>query len=145
MQLAEYGAMSTRSLSETLSLDDAHLRRGGIGEWDMNRIAAALGIPAGMLAAAVGVDAPDGGARHDDAQPGASPSRAAVHERLTLFVNVLLVLHDVFAGDQRQIAGWLRLPHDALAGDTPLEVLLRPGMASAVEQWVIRAWLGDPS
>lgn len=113
----------------------ADLQRKGSGRWDAGRVAAALGVPLAILAAALGE-------KHSTV--ARYPAGARLQLPLTAFVNVVGVLRDTFEGDQAKVLAWLRQAQPALGGLTPLDAMLRRGQAPAVEQWLTRVWLGEP-
>lgn len=120
---------------DVFSLPTAHLR-GESGRLHAGRIAETAGLPLKHLAEAIGV------------KPGTlhkTPDAPSVQDALAPFANVLAMLGQVYDGDVREIRGWLETPQRELGGKTPREALLTPGGARGVEQFVTRAWLGDPT
>jgi len=68
----------------------------------------------------------------------------ALQHQLAPVANVLEMALHVHGGDVGRLRAWLNRERPALEGRTPLACVLMPGKASAVEQWVSGAWLGDP-
>ncbi len=75
----------------------------------------------------------------------AEPDRAHVQPALISLADVCAILGEVHAGadSAERVRAWLRAPHPRPAGRAPLADLLA-GRARDVEQWMARAWLGDP-
>lgn len=109
--------------------------RAADGALDAGRIAAALGVPTDSLLRAVGVK------QFADDRVSDSEDRAF---QLESYASVIAMLRDVYDGDQALVTAWLETPHRELEGSTPLDVLMSPGGAASVEQFVSRGWLGIP-
>ena len=75
----------------------------------------------------------------------AEPDRAYVQPTLKSLANVCAILGEVHVGYDRadRVRAWLRAPRPQLVGRAPLVDLLG-GRANLLEQWMARAWLGDP-
>jgi hypothetical protein len=72
-----------------------------------------------------------------------APDGERLQRKLAPYVNVIGMLRQTYNDDHSQVQAWLRKPQAALEG-TPLEALMRPRTAPAVEQWLVRIWLGEP-
>lgn len=123
------------AFSDAYELPVAGLRGAATGRWNAKRIAEALGVPLPALARATG-ETYRTVARH--------PESARLQNTLAAIANVVGVLCATFAGDTAAVRAWLREPQPALGDLTPLEAMLQPGRAPAVEQWLTRLWLGEP-
>lgn len=66
------------------------------------------------------------------------PDSDRLQPKLSAFGNVLGMLRQTFDSDQARVLAWLRHPQPALGGTAPLEAMLRPRTAPAVEQWLTR-------
>ena len=126
---------SPEARDPVFALPSAHLRSAS-GRLSADRIADELGTPLKSLAEAVG-------AGYTTVQK--TPDSAALQTRLAPFANVLVMLHDVFEGDQTRIRVWLSAEHRLLGGKPPLAVMLTPGAIAGVEQMVSNAWQGVPA
>jgi len=123
-------------LTDAFALPDGALRDPSSGRWNALRLAEAMGISAAELSMALATDG---------AVISAEPDRVDFQPGLASIGNVLAMLYQVHGGaDGGQVVrAWLRAPHAKLAGRTPLEGLL-DGRARIIEEWMARAWLGDP-
>jgi CheY-like chemotaxis protein len=132
---AEAGRVDAQRLvADVFALPTADLRSER-GRLDAQRIADTLGVPLAELATALGVAY---------RTVHKTPDSEALQPRLAPFANVLAMLSDVFVGDRRRIRGWLREARSEFDGRAPLDALLTPGKAPAIEQFVARAWMGEP-
>lgn len=123
-------------VSDAFALQDEDLRDPDSGRWDAKRIAEVLGISLRDLTDAISVNY---------STVARTPDSDGLQERLAPFANVTAMVRQVHAQDDGRVRKWLRQPQPALQNDAPLTVLLRPGAAAAVEQWVTGAWLGEPA
>ena len=121
-------------LADVFGLPVADLRNADTGRWDARRVAVALGEPLTALAEALGEKYPTV-ARTSDSE--------RLQAKLAPFANVVAILRQTYDDDQSKVLAWLRHPQEALKG-TPLDALMRPQTAPAVEQWLTRLWLGEP-
>lgn len=110
--------------------------RSESGRLDAVRIAEAANVPLRQLAAAVGVKY---GTLHK------TPDAIGVQSVLAPFANVLAMLDEVYDGDASRVLQWLETAQPALHDKTPRAVLLTPGGAGGVEQFITNAWLGAPA
>ena len=102
--------------------------RDSAGGWDVERVAAALGVAPAVLADAMTRDA-------GDHEPEMS--------RIAAAVDVIGLLRDVYGGDAVRVQSWLRQPLPRLGGSPPMELLLE-GDPSGVVQLALGGWLGEP-
>jgi ActR/RegA family two-component response regulator len=109
--------------------------RSGSGRLDAELVARALGVSLRKLAEAIGVG-------HTTVHK--TPDSPALQPRLAPYASVIAMLDDVYGGDTRWALAWLQSAQPGLGSRAPLDVMLQPGGASAVEQFVSGAWLGDP-
>ena len=109
--------------------------RAADGALDAGKIAGVLGVPVDELLRAAAAVIPDKG----------WDAAAEVQESpLESYASVIAMVRDVYGGNQAHVRTWFETPHQDCGGSTPLAVMLTPRGASAVEQWVSRAWLGIP-
>lgn len=123
-------------VTDAFALQDEDLRDPRSGRWDAKRIAESLGVKLTELTEALAVNY---------STVARTPDSEALQEKLAPFANVVAMARQVYAQDDARLRKWLRQPQSALGDLTPLAALLRPGAASAVEQWVAGAWLGEPA
>ncbi len=123
-------------VTEAFALQDEDLRDPESGRWDAKRIAEALGVKLTELTEALAVNY---------STVARTPDSEALQEKLAPFANVVAMARQVYAQDDTRMRKWLRQPQPALGDVTPVKALMRPGAATAVEQWVAGAWLGEPA
>lgn len=121
-------------MAKLCGLPVADLRNDASGRWDARSVAVALGEPLAVLAVALGEEC---------SAVVQTPDSERLQARLAPFAMIVAMLRQTY-GDPSRVEAWLRHPQPALNGQTPLEALLRPGTAPAVEQWLSRVWLGEP-
>lgn len=123
-------------MTDAFILRDEDLRNETSGRWDAKQIAHALGTTLTALGAAVAANYP---------ALARTPDSEGMQERLAPFANIVAMTRDIFGQDHGKVLKWLNQPHADLGGITPLAAILQPGKATAVEQWVTHAWLGEPA
>ncbi|HEY0972538.1 MAG TPA: antitoxin Xre/MbcA/ParS toxin-binding domain-containing protein [Gemmatimonadales bacterium] len=138
-------------ITATFDLPDDDLRDGQTGRWDAKRIAPVLGVDLTDLVRAI---------EANYSTVARTPASEALQPKLAPFANVITMIRQAYASDGDDTGGqaaerartrtderlrmWLRRTQPALGDRSPLDALLEPGLAPAVEQWVTRIWLGEP-
>jgi hypothetical protein len=104
------------------------------GRYDALRIAESLGLSAAEMAHMLGWTSR--GVRKNPASP-------RLQEPLTRLMATVTMLRELLDGSMPYVRVWLRAPHPALAGRTPLSYLL-DGQVGPVEDFVRAIAAGQP-
>lgn len=126
--------VAREDVASAFKLDDAPLRDAESGRWSAKRIAESLGVTLRALAGAVEVNY---------STVAKTPDSVALQDKLAPFANVLAMVRDVYGGDGERLRKWLNSPQPSLKDATPLDAMMRPNAAPAVEQWVTGIWMGE--
>jgi hypothetical protein len=105
------------------------------GRYDALRVGDSLGLSAADMAHVVGWTA--GGIRKNPASP-------RLQEQLTRLMATVTLLRELLDGSMPYVRVWLRAPHPALGGRTPLSYLLY-GQIGPVDDLVRAIAAGQPS
>ena len=107
------------------------------GRYNARQIADVLDVSLKEIANAIGVNY---------STLAKTPASESVQDKLVPFANIVAIARDALEGDDdSRVLKWLHQAQSGLGGRTALAAMLVPNKARAVEQWVARAWMGDPA